>query len=178
MSASAPLHAADTSTAGISTVESENRQELVRELAQQLSQHFTVHQGVNKSSLAKKAGLSLQEYQAVEFIQELQGLSSGQLAQLLDISSGGVHALLNRLETAGFIWRAPHPSDRRMTALYPHTERCALILPIVHDPYVQRAMHADPVQMMAVYDFMLNQLRHMQETSQQWLQDKHKHNPV
>lgn len=146
--------------------------ETLRELAQLLCQYFTVHLEANKSSLAKKTGLSLNEYQALGFLQEFQGISIRQLAQLLNLSNGGTQALLKRLEAANYIWRTPSPTDKRMVKFYPNPMRYAEIytehtqLAMLHN-----AVENDPTQMLAIYDFLLNQIIKMRENSLKWLQD-------
>jgi DNA-binding MarR family transcriptional regulator len=44
-------------------------------------------------------------------------LTPGELATQLRLTSGGVSALVGRLERAGYVSRAPHPDDRRSTLL-------------------------------------------------------------
>jgi MarR family transcriptional regulator, organic hydroperoxide resistance regulator len=50
---------------------------------------------------------------------EIHGpLTPGKLAQLTGLTTGGVTVVLDRLEQAGVIRRAPNPSDRRSSIIY------------------------------------------------------------
>lgn len=89
---------------------------------------FDVYLEANKNQLAQAAGLSLNEYKALEFVLEFKPLSPGKLAQLLDLSPSGTQALITRLESAGYLLRKPHPRDGRMTILYPNQERCKRLI--------------------------------------------------
>ncbi|MCX5589649.1 MarR family winged helix-turn-helix transcriptional regulator [Alcaligenes endophyticus] len=173
MSAPTRPHLARSKSADMETVEQDIAPDILLELTQLLNQHFTVRQEAGRSRLAQQVGLSLNEYRALEFIQEFQGISARQLAQLLDISNGGMHALLKRLESANYIWKSPHPTDKRIVALHPNPARCAdLYKRSVKLEHLQHLIQEDPVRMLAVYDFLLNQIIQMRHTSQQWLVDK------
>lgn len=64
---------------------------------------------------------------ALEHLVALGGLTPGQLAKRLGLTSGGVSALVERLVDAGYVTRRRHPRDRRMRVLIatPEGERCA-----------------------------------------------------
>jgi DNA-binding MarR family transcriptional regulator len=54
---------------------------------------------------------------AVQHLARAGELTPTQLARLLDLTSGGATALVQRLERRGFVSRTPHPVDRRSTQL-------------------------------------------------------------
>jgi DNA-binding MarR family transcriptional regulator len=54
---------------------------------------------------------------ALEHVAAAGGLTPGQLADRLGLTSGGVTALTQRLEGAGLVARRPHSRDRRMRVL-------------------------------------------------------------
>src|SRR5580658_689621 len=62
---------------------------------------------------AEQVGLGLTDLQLMHLLQ-LNGPSTpGHLASWSGLSSGGVTVALDRLSNAGYVARAPHPSDRR-----------------------------------------------------------------
>lgn len=69
--------------------------------------------------MAQQSGMPLPELKAMEFLQEFCLLSTGDLAQLMGLSHGGVATLIDRLEHAGLATRQRHPADRRIIAIRP-----------------------------------------------------------
>ena len=63
---------------------------------------------------AAEAQVGLTELRALGRIMVAGSLSPKQLAEALDLTTGTVTALLDRLERAGLVARTPHPRDRRM----------------------------------------------------------------
>ena len=63
--------------------------------------------------MSRRLGLSDSEMLAVAHLAQHGRLSPSALAQLLDLSSGGITALVQRLESAGHLVRRRHPTDRR-----------------------------------------------------------------
>lgn len=66
-----------------------------------------------QAEIARTVGLGASEANALLHIEARDGATPGELADLLSITSGGVTALIRRLEHAGLAQRGPHPSDRR-----------------------------------------------------------------
>lgn len=147
------------------------------DIVRMMLRQFDVYLEANKHLLAQAAGLSLNEYKALEFVLELKPLSPGKLAQLLDLSPSGTQALIARLESAGYLLRKPHPRDGRMTSLYPNQERCkrliaAMDLPAHH--IMNATAHYNPKQLTALYDFLSKSLGHLRKDALERL--KHKPN--
>jgi DNA-binding MarR family transcriptional regulator len=69
--------------------------------------------------LARRVGLTENEVLAVQHLARAGELTPSQLATQLQLSSGGITALVRRLERAGHITRDAHPLDRRSTLLRP-----------------------------------------------------------
>ena len=66
-----------------------------------------------RAALARDLGISVPELLALENLGSDGGLGPGELARRLQVSTGAVTALVDRLEASGHAARAPHPSDRR-----------------------------------------------------------------
>lgn len=64
-------------------------------------------------ALARAVGISVPELWALEHLDGGDGLGPSELARRLQMTSGAVTALVDRLEAGGHAVRAPHPSDRR-----------------------------------------------------------------
>ena len=64
-------------------------------------------------ALAREIGVSVPELLALEHLSGGSGLGPSELARRLQLTSGSVTALVDRLEASGKVVRAPHPSDRR-----------------------------------------------------------------
>jgi DNA-binding MarR family transcriptional regulator len=63
--------------------------------------------------VARRLGTPPVEFKAMDHLHEAGGLTPGQLADRLALSSGAVTALVDRLERLGWVERTAHPSDRR-----------------------------------------------------------------
>jgi DNA-binding MarR family transcriptional regulator len=71
----------------------------------------------HRSAMSRRLGLSESEMLAVAHLAQRGRLTPSELAELLDLSSGGVTALVQRLELAGHVGRTRHPTDRRSVQL-------------------------------------------------------------
>ena len=69
------------------------------------------------AALARRRGVTLSEIAALQHLQITGGLTAGQLAERLQMTTGAVTALVDRLERGGHLRRSPHPRDRRSTVL-------------------------------------------------------------
>ena len=64
-------------------------------------------------AVAREIGVSVPELLALEHLAGDEGLGPSELARRLQLTSGSVTGLVDRLEAEGRAVRAPHPSDRR-----------------------------------------------------------------
>jgi DNA-binding MarR family transcriptional regulator len=64
-------------------------------------------------AFARDVGISVPELLALENLDTDGGLGPSELARRLQLSTGAVTALVDRLEASGHAVRAAHPSDRR-----------------------------------------------------------------
>lgn len=65
------------------------------------------------AAVARDIGISVPELIALENLQVEGGLGPSELARRLQLSTGAVTALVDRLEAGGHAERSRHPSDRR-----------------------------------------------------------------
>ena len=63
--------------------------------------------------VADRAGLHLTDMQCMNLLEILGPVTPGKLAEGTGLTTGGVTVMLDRLEKAGFVKRAPNPNDRR-----------------------------------------------------------------
>jgi DNA-binding MarR family transcriptional regulator len=78
---------------------------------------FTLEDGRLDNAVARRYGLSLAEMRALDYLQVSGGLTPGQLGERLQLTSGAVTALVDRLERRELVERTAHPTDRRSTLL-------------------------------------------------------------
>jgi DNA-binding MarR family transcriptional regulator len=72
-----------------------------------------------RSALGRELGLSDQEMLVLAYLEDHGELTPSRLGKLLDLSSGGITALLQRLERDGHVTREAHPTDRRSCVIRP-----------------------------------------------------------
>jgi DNA-binding MarR family transcriptional regulator len=67
----------------------------------------------HRAAISRRLGLTDSEMLAVAHLAQRGRLTPSELGELLDLSSGGVTALVQRLELPGHVERSRHPTDRR-----------------------------------------------------------------
>jgi DNA-binding MarR family transcriptional regulator len=92
-------------------------QVLTGELIRRLLYRRDVALARHRATLARSLGLTDAEMMTIVHLSEEGALTPSQIAALLDLSSGGATALVQRLEHAGHVTRRPHPTDRRSTLI-------------------------------------------------------------
>lgn len=80
-------------------------------------QHFGLERDRMRAALARHAGVSATDLDALEHLEFAGPLTQRELGERLSITSGAVTMLVDRLEAAGWVVRRPHPSDRRYTVV-------------------------------------------------------------
>jgi DNA-binding MarR family transcriptional regulator len=67
--------------------------------------------------LAEKLGIGTIDINAMAFVGEVDGMTPKALGNILNITTGSVTAMVDRLESKGFMVRKPNPGDRRSVLL-------------------------------------------------------------
>ncbi|HTW06928.1 MAG TPA: MarR family transcriptional regulator [Acidimicrobiales bacterium] len=80
-------------------------------------QRFGLERDRMRAALARHAGVSSTDLDALEHLEADGPLTQRDLGERLSITSGAVTMLVDRLEDAGWVNRRPHPSDRRYTLI-------------------------------------------------------------
>lgn len=80
-------------------------------------QRFGLARDRMRAALAKRAAMAASDLDALEFLESQGPLTQRELGDRLSLTSGAVTMLVDRLESAGWVRRRPHPSDRRYTVL-------------------------------------------------------------
>jgi len=99
-------------------------QEMLNSIVTMLGRRLTVYTSLYQTALAERLGLGMVDVKALELVIEFEPITTGQLACLAGISSGGTTAVIDRLEAAGFVVRDKHPLDRRIVVIRPVPEKC------------------------------------------------------
>src|SRR5271165_4151929 len=80
-------------------------------------QRFGLARDRMRAALARQAGISETDLDALEHLEADGPLTQRELGERLSITSGAVTMLIDRLERAGWVRRGPHPTDRRSVLL-------------------------------------------------------------
>ncbi|MGW4647857.1 MarR family winged helix-turn-helix transcriptional regulator [Kitasatospora sp. NPDC004289] len=78
--------------------------------------------GLNAMAAAAAVGLQPSEWYAFSRLALAGGLTSGELSTLTGLTTGATTRLIDRLERAGFVRRAPDAADRRKVVVEPVPE--------------------------------------------------------
>jgi DNA-binding MarR family transcriptional regulator len=76
-------------------------------------QRFGLQRDRMRAVLARRAGISTTDLDALEHLEADGPLTQRELGERLSLTSGAVTMLVDRLERAGWAHRRPHPGDRR-----------------------------------------------------------------
>lgn len=155
------------------TRRSEARPEMLEGVALMLGRQFAAYHAACQSALAEKLGIPLADLKALELVMEFDALPTGQLAQLMGISSGGATALINRLEAAGYVQRGRHPLDRRMIVIRPVEDQCQHLLQerqwVAH-AVAATARRYDAMELETVHAYLAQCVRALRHDTLAWLE--------
>jgi len=99
-----------------------SREEVIRQLRLNL-RHFVIELLVSNFAAVESVGLNSTDIAALCLLQ-LHGPSpAGRLAELMELTTGAVTGVVDRLEGAGFARREVDPDDRRRVIVVAETER-------------------------------------------------------
>jgi DNA-binding MarR family transcriptional regulator len=155
------------------TRRSEARPEMLEGVALMLGRQFAAYHAACQSALAEKLGIPLADLKALELVMEFDALPTGQLAQLMGISSGGATALINRLEAAGYVQRGRHPLDRRMIVIRPVEDQCQHLLQErqwVAGAVAATARRYDAMELETVHAYLAQCVRALRHDTLVWLE--------
>jgi DNA-binding MarR family transcriptional regulator len=87
----------------------------------------------HRAALASLLGIVETDVLALEHLKRDGELTPGELADRMQLSSGGMTAVIERLRRDGHVTRHPHPSDRRRSLLRPTTTNGAVATAVAAD---------------------------------------------
>lgn len=101
---------------------------------------------VGQQEVAQRLGLNVTDLTCLGHILGAgdSPLAAGELAELVDLTTGAVTGVLNRLERAGYARRRPDPADRRRVRVVAEPAAAARVV-AVYQPFYDRlgALFAD-----------------------------------
>jgi len=97
---------------------------LINDLARLLRRNF--------DRRLQSLGLTQAQWRAVAHLSRNEGLTQISLAEILEVQAITLTRLIDRMESAGWVERRKHPSDRRAVQLY-LTAKCQPILAQMQD---------------------------------------------
>jgi DNA-binding MarR family transcriptional regulator len=77
--------------------------------------------------VAIQLGLSESDIHALETLIDTGAATAGRLAEVMNLTTGAVTRVIDRLEQAGYVRRVPDPADRRRVVVEPVPEKVAAI---------------------------------------------------
>jgi DNA-binding MarR family transcriptional regulator len=150
-----------------------NRGDVVTDITEMLERQLVVYSAHRLANLAEQLGMPLNDVKALEIIIAFESVSTGQLTQMLGVSSGGATALINRLEAAGQVIRGHHPLDRRIIVIQPNPA-CRQTLfsqPALASEHVDRsACRYDMAQLETVQTFLSQCARLLKDETTRWME--------
>ena len=123
-----------------------SRHELQAELAEQM-QAFQARVDAFDELVAVRLGVNRTDLRCVEILVAQRTASPGELGPALGLTTGGVTAMLIRLERLGYLRRVPHPDDGRKVIVEVTDEAlrqvAALYAPIVESGHRLLGSYSD-----------------------------------
>ncbi|HEY4103583.1 MAG TPA: MarR family transcriptional regulator [Polyangiaceae bacterium] len=93
------------------------RREIIASVIDQ-SRRSSTRTVVFHAAIAERLGLNPSDHKCADFIANESGpVTAGRLAELTGLSTGAITGVVDRLERAGFVSRAPDPQDRRKVVI-------------------------------------------------------------
>ena len=110
-----------------------------------------------RATICRTAGITLSELDALEHLEADGALTQRELGQRFALTSGGVTVLVDRLERAGWVRRAPHPTDRRAVLLVLDKRALAALPPALAEYHaaIAGAVRAVPAGSRAAVEALL-----------------------
>jgi DNA-binding MarR family transcriptional regulator len=136
------------------------RRHVVRRLALEV-RALTAAADMFNRDMARRTGVNTTDMRALELLGRRQGMTAGELAIELHLTTGAVTGVIDRLERAGYARRLPDPNDRRRL-LVETTDATAARDAEVFGPLLgttQEALDALSDQELAVIGRFLDQIR-------------------
>lgn len=125
--------------------------------------------------VARLLGVNGTDLRCLELLITAGQLAPRELAEQLNLTTGSVTVMLDRLEKLDLLARSPHPSDRRKVTVRltdSGTQRCLdLMMPLVEEGGQEVAAKYSTEQLTLVIDFLRTvtalQLRHVERLRSQ-----------
>jgi DNA-binding MarR family transcriptional regulator len=117
---------------------------------------FIAGSSLYSQRVAEKLGLHPTDMQFLNLLDLLGPMTPGVLGQHSGLSSGGVTVVLDRLEKAGYVRRAPNPSDRRsvvVNLVATHHRRVMANYDAAHSRFEASTAHLTHQELEAVMKF-------------------------
>ncbi|GCE08408.1 MarR family transcriptional regulator [Dictyobacter aurantiacus] len=88
-------------------------------------------------AIADSLGLNATDLKCLDLIRESDGLTPGQLAKLMGLTTGAVTGIVDRLEMAGYARRRRDSIDRRKISIHAQSEQIAARLDPIFTSFQQ-----------------------------------------
>ena len=125
-------------------------------------------------AIGQRLGLSAVEHKALDLITRHGPLTAGALAEHTGLTSGAVTGLVDRLERAGYVRRAPDPADRRRILIAAVPDRRPDLTVVFAELGQEMAgflARYDERELAAIADWIANTIRALQAQTRRLTQD-------
>jgi DNA-binding MarR family transcriptional regulator len=100
---------------------SDKRNSLRRQVGEEVRAFQCAVDAVDEA-VAERLGVNRTDLRCLDVLLQLGEATPGELCTRLGLTTGSVTAMLDRLETMGYLSRSRHPSDRRKVVVRPSRE--------------------------------------------------------
>jgi predicted transcriptional regulator len=109
-------------------------------------------------AVAAHLGMSVAEWKCLGLLREHGSSSASRLAELSGFTTGAITGIVDRLESAGYVRREPHPTDRRSVIVQPQhmkevQQRVGPIFQSLLSAMATIASHYTPAELKAICGF-------------------------
>jgi DNA-binding MarR family transcriptional regulator len=110
----------------------------------------------HRTALASLLGLVETDVLALEHLKRDGELTPGELADRMQLSSGGMTAVIDRLHRHGHVARHPHPSDRRRSLLRAKAKKRVVVASVAADDIASMVNALTPDERACVERFIMD----------------------
>jgi DNA-binding MarR family transcriptional regulator len=139
-------------------VSRESKQRLIEEVGEALRLHGRAGDEVDEAA-ARRLGLGRTDLRCLDVLESAGGMTAGELAKAAGLTTGAVTALLDRMETRGYVKRVRHRADRRKVIVEP-TAKAMKAAGEIYGPIASEGWQLlekmSRTELALIRDFMLN----------------------
>ncbi|HEX9069081.1 MAG TPA: MarR family transcriptional regulator [Ktedonobacterales bacterium] len=134
-----------------------DRTDMLAMLGQSLTRDLMTAASLFQGAVADHYGLNITDFICAGVIISRGPMTAGQLAEAVGITTGAITGVVDRLDKAGFVTRAPDPADRRRVVIEPVPAKAATLTEVyrsVGNTMSQLSERFDAQELAAITGFL------------------------